>query len=329
MNAGKSKGKSIFKALFSKNELGALLPLVLLLIVVAFVNPGFFVGRNILDIMRTASFTFVVAMPLTFLLASQGLDLSVGAVTSLGGIVCGMALKAGVPLALAILLALAAGAVVGFINGLFAIKSDLPVFIATLGTQYMVNGAIAITTNNVAISNFDISFKQLSQYRLFGEIPMPIIYAVVLGIIGQIILSKTRFGREALAIGGNKETAYLAGIKVNSRRMVTFVATSVFSALAGILMASRFACAQPAAGNGTELSIMAGVIIGGTSMFGGQATVVGSALGAILLATITNALILMNVSTLWQSFIYGLILVVALYVDKYRRKVLSGERLGG
>lgn len=319
------KSTRIIRTLFSRNELGALLPLALLLIVVAFVNKNFFAMRNILDILRTASFNFTVAMPLTFLLASQGMDLSVGAVTSLGGIICGMALKAGIPLPLSILIALLTGAFVGFINGLLAIKSDLPVFISTLAMQYMVNGVIAIITNNVAISNFDNSFKLLSQYRLFGEIYMPIVYALIFGIAGQIILTKTRYGREILAIGGNRETAFLAGIKVDRRRMVTFIATSLFSALAGVLTASRFACAQPAAGSGTELTIMAGVIIGGTSMFGGQATVVGSALGAILLGTITNALILMNVSTLWQNFIYGLILVVALYVDKYRRKVLSGE----
>lgn len=325
MNKENLRSRSLARALFSRNELGALLPLALLLTVVAFVNPVFFASRNILDILRTASFNFIVAMPLTFLLASQNMDLSVGAVTSLGGIVCGMALKAGIPLGPSIILALLAGALVGYINGLLAIKSQLPVFISTLGMQYVVNGIIAIITNNVAISNFSNSFKMLSQYRLFGKIYMPIVYALILGILGQIILSKTRFGREILAIGGNKETAYLAGIKVDARRMVTFIATSTLAALAGVLTASRFACAQPAAGNGTELSIMAGVIIGGTSMFGGQATVVGSALGAILLGTITNALILMNVSTLWQNFIYGVILIVALYVDKYRRRVLSGE----
>ena len=325
MNNEKSKHLKLFRTLFSRNELGALLPLALLLIVVAFVNPNFFARRNILDIMRTAGFNFIVAIPLTFLLASQGLDLSVGAVISLGGVICGMALKAGIPLPASILLALLSGALVGFINGVLAIKSNLPVFISTLGMQYMVNGIIAITTNNVAISNFENSFKMISQYRLFGEIYMPIIYALVLGILGQIILTKTRFGREILAIGGNKETAYLAGIKVDRRRMTAFIATSVLAAFAGVLTASRFACAQPAAGSGTELLIMAAVIIGGTSMFGGQATVVGSALGAILLGTITNALILMNVSTLWQNFIYGLILIIALYVDKYRRKILSGE----
>lgn len=325
MSKQTSSTKNLTKAFLSKNELGAVLPLAILLIVVAFINPNFFAARNVLDILRTASFSFIVAIPLTFLLSAQGMDLSVGAVTSLGGVVCAMALKASVPLPLAILLALAAGAAAGAINGILIIYSNLPPFIATMGTQYAFNGLIAIITQNLAISNFEGNFKVISQYKLFSLIPMPILYAVILGILAHILLVKTRFGREILAIGGNRETAYLAGIPVNKRRFAAYVVTSIFAALAGVLIASRFASAQPAAGSGTELSIMAGVIIGGTSMFGGQGTVVGSALGCILLATITNALILMNVSTLWEKMIYGLILIVALYVDKYRRKVLSGE----
>ena len=325
MNKQTSSMKRLSRAFLSKNELGAVLPLILLLVVVACINPNFFAPRNLLDILRTAAFSFIVAIPLTFLLSSQGMDLSVGAVTSLGGVVCAMALKAGVPLPVAILLALGAGAIAGAVNGVLIIYSNLPPFIATMGTQYAFNGFIAIITQNLAISNFESSFKVISQYKLFDLIPMPILYAIILGILAQILLTQTRFGREILAIGGNRETAYLAGIPVNKRRFIAYVATSVFAALAGVLIASRFASAQPAAGSGTELSIMAGVIIGGTSMFGGQGTVVGSALGCILLATITNALILMNVSTLWEKLIYGMILIIALYVDKYRRKVLSGE----
>lgn len=325
MSKQQSSIKNLTKAFLSKNELGAVLPLAILLIVVAFINPNFFAARNVLDILRTASFSFIVAIPLTFLLSAQGMDLSVGAVTSLGGVVCAMALKAGVPLPIAILLALAAGAAAGAVNGILIIYSNLPPFIATMGTQYAFNGLIAIITQNLAISNFEGNFKVISQYKLFGLVPMPILYAIILGVLAHILLVKTRFGREILAIGGNRETAYLAGIPVNKRRFATYVVTSIFAALAGVLIASRFASAQPAAGSGTELSIMAGVIIGGTSMFGGQGTVIGSALGCILLATITNALILMNVSTLWEKMIYGLILIVALYVDKYRRKVLSGE----
>lgn len=236
--------KRLTRAFLSKNELGAVLPLTILLAVVACVNPNFFAARNVLDILRTASFSFIVAIPLTFLLSAQGMDLSVGAVTSLGGVVCAMALKAGVSLPLAILLGLASGAFAGAINGFLIIYSNLPAFIATMGTQYAFNGFIAVITKNLAISNFDNSFKVISQYKLFGLIPMPLIYAVVLGILAHILLTKMRFGREILAIGGNPETAYLAGIPVKQRRFLTYVATSTCAALAGILMASRFASAQ-------------------------------------------------------------------------------------
>lgn len=312
------KEESWSKKLLSHNELGAVLPLVFLLLAVLIVNPNFFMPRNLIDVLRTASFSFIVAIPLTFLMSAQGMDLSVGAATSLGGVACAMCLKAGMPIPVGMLVGLLSGMIVGLINGILVVQCGLPAFIATLGMQYVVNGFIAV-------SNFSETFKYISQYKLFGLITMPIIYALLLGVVGHILLQKTRFGREVQSIGGNTETAYLAGINVNKQRIIAFTMTSVFAALAGMLIASRFATAQPAAGTGTELSIMAGVIIGGTSMFGGQGTIVGSALGCLLLATITNALILMNVSTLWQNLIYGLILIAALFVDKYRRKVLSGE----
>lgn len=319
------KEESWSKKLLSHNELGAVLPLVFLLLAVLIVNPNFFMPRNLIDVLRTASFSFIVAIPLTFLMSAQGMDLSVGAATSLGGVACAMCLKAGMPIPVGMLVGLLSGMIVGLINGILVVQCGLPAFIATLGMQYVVNGFIAVITNNLAVSNFSETFKYISQYKLFGLITMPIIYALLLGVVGHILLQKTRFGREVQSIGGNTETAYLAGINVNKQRIIAFTMTSVFAALAGMLIASRFATAQPAAGTGTELSIMAGVIIGGTSMFGGQGTIVGSALGCLLLATITNALILMNVSTLWQNLIYGLILIAALFVDKYRRKVLSGE----
>ena len=202
MNKQTSSMKRLSRAFLSKNELGAVLPLILLLVVVASINPNFFAPRNLLDILRTAAFSFIVAIPLTFLLSSQGMDLSVGAVTSLGGVVCAMALKAGVPLPVAILLALGAGAIAGAINGVLIIYSNLPPFIATMGTQYAFNGFIAIITQNLAISNFESSFKVISQYKLFDLIPMPILYAIILGILAQILLTHTRFGREIFCVRG-------------------------------------------------------------------------------------------------------------------------------
>ena len=189
----------------------------------------------------------------------------------------------------------------------------------------MVNGIIAITTQNLAISGFSDGFKVLGQARVFGNVPLPVIYALAIGVVGHILLTRTKFGRATLAIGGNEETAYLAGINVRAKRIAIYTATSVMAALVGVLMASRFASAQPNAGTGTELTIMASVIIGGTSMFGGTGTVLGSALGCILLATITNALIVMGVSTFWQNLIFGIILLAAIFIDKYRRAASGGE----
>ena len=319
------KKSAVLHALLNKNELGTILPLCLLLIVVGCVNPNFFAMNNILDILKTSSFSFIVAVPITFLMASGGMDLSIGAATSFGGVVCAFALKAGMPIPVSIVLALGAGAVVGVINGIVIVYFDLPPFIATLGTQYAFNGIIAITTENLAISGFSSSFKMIGQNKLFGMVPLPVVYALIIGIIGHIILVKTKYGRAILAIGGNRETAYLAGINVRAKCLTVFIATSMLAALSGVLMASRFASAQPAAGTGTELTIMASVIIGGTSMFGGTGTVLGSALGCILLATITNALIVMKLSTFWQNLIFGVILLAAIFIDKYRRKAGGAE----
>ena len=320
----KPNAKDTLKSFLVKPELGTVIPLLVLMLAVAIVNPNFFRITNILDILRTASFTFIVAVPITFLMSAGGMDLSIGAITSFGGVICAFCLKAGMPLALSMLMALVAGTVVGFLNGVVIVRFALPAFIATLGMQYVVNGIISVSTKALAISGFDDAFKAISQTRLFSIVPVPILYAAVIGIFGHIILSKTKFGRSVLAIGGNRETAYLAGINVVSKQIIVYSAVGFFSALSGVLIASRFATAQPAAGTGTELTIMASVIIGGTSMFGGSGTILGSLLGCILFAMIQNVLILMGISTFWQNLIFGLILLIAIFIDKYRRKA-GGE----
>lgn len=316
--------KSIIKKLFQKPEMGTILPLTVLLVVVFFANSNFFNIDNILDILRTSSFSFVVAVPMTFLMASGGMDLSIGATTSFGGVICAFCLKGGMPVPIAIIVALFAGAVVGFLNGVVVVRFNLPAFIATLGMQYIVNGIIYVTTKATAISGFSSAFKAVSQTRIGGKVPLPIIYSLLIGIAGHIILTRTKFGRSVLAIGGNKETARLAGINVVAKQIIVYTGLGLFAALSGVLFASRFATAQPAAGTGTELTIMASVIIGGTSMFGGQATVVGSLLGCILFATIQNALIVMGISPFWQNLIFGIILLIAIFIDKYRR-MTGGE----
>lgn len=317
------KSNERYRALLGRSEMGTIIPLVILMVVVAFINSNFFNINNILDVLRAASFSFMIAVPLTFLIAGGGIDLSIGAATSLGGVICAFCLKAGVPIPLAILITMIMGGLLGFLNGLIVEGGKLPAFLATLATQYVLNGIILVITEGVAVSGsgFTAEFKLIGQFKAFGLVPMPVIYAFIIGVIGHIILANTKAGRNVLAIGGNSETSRLAGLNIIKHRIVLFMATSIMATLSGVVIASRFAAAQPGAGTGTDLIILAAVIIGGTSFYGGTATVIGSALGCVLLSTIQNILIVIGVSIFWQNFVFGLILLISLFVDKYRRQI--------
>jgi Ribose/xylose/arabinose/galactoside ABC-type transport systems, permease components len=314
------------KKVLEKPETGVFLPLILLLIVIGFVNKNFFAVSNVIDILRSTSYTFIVAAPLTLLMICTGMDLSIGAATALGGVVCGWGLAvlhwAILP---SILLGLFSGFIVGLVKSFLVVTFDLPAFIITLGLTKIIDSFILVTTGGVAVSGLkNEAFKVLGQGKVFGKVHWTILIALMIGILMHVILVYTKFGRSLCAIGGNKETAKLAGIKVVKTRFLIETTVSVFCAFCGICMCSRFNSGQTAAGEGTELTIMAAVIIGGTSMFGGTGSILGSFLGCLLLAVINNGLVLMHVSTNWQNMIFGLILVISLFIDKYRRSKNSG-----
>lgn len=312
-------------ALASKPEMGVVLPLIILLAVIGCVNSNFFAPANLIDILRSTSYTFIIAAPLTLLMISGGMDLSIAAATALGCVVCAWGIADfHIGIIPSVLLALAAGAVVGLIKAFLVVKLDLPAFIITLGLTKIINSFILVTTDGIAVSNLNNNaFKQLGQGKL-GSVYWTIIIAAVIGICMHILLRSTRFGREVAACGGNRETAKLAGINVVRVRFTVEILVSVFAALCGVCMCSRFYSGQPAAGSGTELTIMASVIIGGTSMMGGTGSILGSFLGCLLLAVINNGLVLMRVSTNWQNMIFGIILVISLIIDKYRRSKTGG-----
>ena len=312
-------------ALASKPEMGVVLPLIILLAVIGCVNSNFFAPANLIDILRSSSYTFIIAAPLTLLMISGGMDLSIAAATALGCVVCAWGIADfHIGIIPSVLLALAAGAVVGLIKAFLEVKLDLPAFIITLGLTKIINSFILVTTDGIAVSNLNNNaFKQLGQGKL-GSVYWTIIIAAVIGICMHILLRSTRFGREVAACGGNRETAKLAGINVVRVRFTVEILVSVFAALCGVCMCSRFYSGQPSAGSGTELTIMASVIIGGTSMMGGTGSILGSFLGCLLLAVINNGLVLMRVSTNWQNMIFGIILVISLIIDKYRRSKTGG-----
>lgn len=317
------KKKNWIQTLATKNEIGTLLPLVIMCVIVTAINPNFIAFDNLMDIFRTTSFYLIVGAPLTYLLITADMDLSIGAVTALGGVACMFAMDAGLPMVVCILLGLLAGVAVGVFKAWVIVDCELPALIVTLGIQYVVNGIVSITTKGMSISGATDTFKVLGQGRVFGKIYLTIIFALIIAVIFQIILSYTKYGRSLFAVGGNPETARLAGIPVKRRRREVHVMVSAFAALVGILMASRFASAQTTAGSGTELTVMAAVIIGGTSMFGGSGSVVGSILGCLLLAVISNGLVLIRVDSFWQNLIFGIILLISVAIDKYRQKLSS------
>jgi ribose transport system permease protein len=318
-----NKKNSLVKTLASKNEIGTLLPLLLMCIIVTAINPAFIAFDNIMDIFRTSSYYLIVGAPLTLLLISADMDLSIGAVTALGGVVCAFAMKAGLPMVVAMLLGLLAGMLVGLFKAYVIVDLQLPALIVTLGIEYAVNGIVSITTQGMSVSGVTETFKIFGQYKLFGKIHLTVILALLIAVIFQVLLTQTKYGRSIFALGGNAETARLAGIPVKKRRRQIHVLVSTFAAFAGILMASRFNSAQTTAGSGTELTVMAAVIIGGTSMFGGTGSVIGSILGCILLAVISNGLVLIKVPSFWQNLIFGIILLISVGIDKYRQKLNS------
>ncbi|MFT3982399.1 MAG: ABC transporter permease [Lachnospiraceae bacterium] len=317
------KQNNIIQTLARKNEIGTLLPLILMCIIVTVINPAFIAFDNLMDIFRTTSYYLIVGAPLTLLLIVADMDLSIGAVTALGGVACMFSMKAGLPLVLCIVIGLAAGAIVGMFKAWIIVDCELPALIVTLGIEYAINGIVSVTTKGMSVSGATEAFKVLGQGKIFGKVYLTVILAILTAVFYQLVLSYTKYGRSLFAVGGNPETARLSGIRVRRRRKEIHILVSVFAAFVGILMASRFASAQTTTGAGTELTVMAAVIIGGTSLFGGSGSVIGSILGCLLLAVISNGLVLIRIDSFWQNLIFGIILLISVAIDKYRQKLSS------
>lgn len=314
--------KSAFSlnSLMKVNELGAVIPLILIVVIATIVNPNFLSKTNLLDVLKTTSYTVILGVPLTLLLASGRMDLSIGATTALGGIIAAFAQTHGVPLPIALALGICVGLLVGFLNSVLVEWLALPGFIATLAMSNIVDGTSSVVTNNQPISGISAGFKAIAQTRLGGSLTITVIYALVIAVVGHILLRYTKYGRKILAVGGNAEAANLAGINTKKIHMQMYMLAGAFAAVSGIMYCSRFSSAQLTAGAGTSLTILSSAIIGGTSMRGGNGTVLGTVLGCLLFAVISNALIVMGVSTNWQNVVYGAILVAALLIDYIRQK---------
>ena len=321
----KKKQNGLMSVALARPEVGVIAVVVILMAIIGVVNPAFFGGANLMDVLRNTSYAFIIAAPMTLLMMSGGMDLTIGAVTSLGGVVCATCLMAGLPGWLSILVAILFGALMGLIKAAVVVSAGLVPFIATLGLRYVIDGVILVYTRGdpTLIGGASNAFKALGQGQVLG-IYWSFIIAVVVAVLFQIILRNTRYGREVCAVGGNEETARLAGINVKKTRYIINILVSAFAAFVGVIYCARFNSAQPTIGSGTEMTIMASTIIGGASVGGGTGSLFGTFLGTLLLAIIKNGLVLMGVSSYWQNLVFGAILVLSLYVDKVRRSRSGG-----
>ena len=325
MSSNVKNGRLIDRAM-ARPEAAVVMVLTIMIVVIGIVEPKFFRVNNLMDVFRNASYSFIIAAPLTLNMMSGGMDLTVGAVTSLGGVVCASLMLAGVPEPICILAAIAAGALCGFIKAYVTVTVGLHAFIATLGLRYVFDGALLVYTRGdptLIGSDASDAFKALGQGSI-GGVYWSFIIAIIFAIVFQVILQNTRYGRELCATGGNEETARLAGINVAKTRYIISILLSATAALVGVIYCSRFNSAQPTIGTGTEMTIMAAAIIGGASVGGGSGSLFGTFLGTLLIAVIKNGLVLMQVSSYWQNLVLGAILVLSLYIDKMRRAKTSG-----
>jgi ribose/xylose/arabinose/galactoside ABC-type transport system permease subunit len=293
---------------------GTLIGLVALCAVLWALTPHFLTFSNLLNIAQQTSINAIVAVGMTFVIVSGGIDLSVGSIVALSGVALGLALHADQPVVVALAAALAVGIACGQVNGLLIDRGGLPPFIVTLGTMSMARGAALVMTEGRPVSGFDAGFRALATSTV-GFIPAPIIVMVVVYALAHLVLTRTTFGRYVYAIGGNEEATRLSGVRVHLHKPAIYAVSGLTSAIAAIILTARLNSAQPIAGMMYELDAIAATVIGGTSLMGGEGTLGGTLIGALIMGVLRNGLNLLGVSSFLQQIVIGGVIVGAVLID--------------
>jgi ribose/xylose/arabinose/galactoside ABC-type transport system permease subunit len=306
--------------------------LLVLIIILSILEPAFRTETNLFQVMRQISITGIIAVGMTFVILTGGIDLSVGSVLAFSGIVGASAAKGtrslisggvtdrgGVHVLYGALAAIGVGLAIGVIQGFVIAKMRVPPFVATLGGLGIWRGATLVWSNGEPISSFSKDFTYWGK-GFVGRVPVPVIFFLGLVVVGHIVLRYTRYGRWIYALGGNPEAARLSGLNTTGLTMSVYVISGFCAGLGGFLLTSRLNSAEQIAGQGYELTVIASVVIGGTSLFGGEGRVFGTLIGAMLIGVLTNGLVLLNVSSYWQPIVIGLIVVFSVFFDQLLKR---------
>ena len=305
--------------MLAKNYLskyGILMALLVICIVLSFATPYFFTAQNLLIVLRQVSINGILAIGVTFVIIAGGIDLSLGSVIALTGVIAASFAHPGTyPLIVPLLLAILSGVLIGAVNGLTITIGRVAPFIVTLGMMTIARGLALVLSNGRPVTNLSPSFNFIGGGNVFG-IPVPILIFAFVIVVSSIILKYTRIGRYVYAVGGNENAARASGILVNRVKLFAYIMCSGLAALAGIVLASRITTGQPNAGIAYELDAIAAVVIGGTSLLGGRGSIAGTVIGVLIIGVINNGLDLLNVSSYYQQIIKGIIIVGAVLLDR-------------
>jgi ribose transport system permease protein len=299
----------------------AFLGLIILIVIATILSPSFRNPVNLLNVLLQVSMNAFVAMGMTFVIISGGIDLSVGSTVALSAEVMALLALKGMPWWLAGAIALLLGFAMGALNGFVIHRLKVIPFIVTLATMQVYRGCALLVTNGNYLYNLPHGLEPLGQGHLFGVIPVPPLIVIGVAVIAWFVLARTKLGRNAFAIGGNEEAARLAGINIGFNKVVIYGISGLFCAIAAVVQTSRLMSTYTGLGTGWELDAIAATVMGGTAFSGGEGGVIGTLIGAVILGVIRNILTLINANPFIQIIVIGLVVLLAVVIDKVRQRV--------
>lgn len=316
----------VVKTILSYEQNALFLSFFILCIISTFLSPVFLTGMNLMNVLRAASLTAISAMGMMLILILGEIDLSVGSVQAIVGIVSVIVLNKTNNIILSLAVALILGCAIGLINGLLVTKGHINSMIATLGTMAVFRGLSYIVSGGISIQAKSSVFSTLGTGYI-GPVPIPLIIAVFIFLILAYAMKYMEFGRNIFAIGGNKSAAKLCGIPVTKIQLEAFIICGVLTSLSGFILASRLSSGQPNAGTGFEFQVISAVVLGGVSLNGGKGNIVGVIIGVLILSVLSNILTLCNVSSFYQEVARGIVILLAVYMDSRNKNVSERKTL--
>jgi len=303
------------------SAIGPFASLIVLVILLSILSPYFLTVNNLFNVFQQITVLAIIALGATMVIVSGGIDLSVGSVAALSGMIAGVTFsQLGLPMGIALVLGLVSGAAAGAANGALIVFGRVPPFVATLAMLSVARGLTLVLSDGQPISGFPDWFRALTSFDIAGVVPAVVILVLVLYAIGAFYLRFRPSGRSIYAVGGSEEVARLSGINVGWVKLRVYMIAGALAGLGGLVLTSRLNSAQPTAGAGLELDVIAAVVIGGTSLSGGVGTVIGTLIGALIIGVLRNGLNLLDVSSFWQQVVIGVVIAAAVMIDTLGRR---------